>query len=187
MKKVFEDAGCIGVLSNNGLQQCPVDNLPSFRFTVGTYAGYDFELDMKDFTIPTDDPAIVVVGIIPSPLHVDVWILGSIFLKNYYVQFDVSNRQIWITQHGMTFTSHAISRDEQPSYMDIMYDTNAIEKLFMMMILVMSAYGIFLIVFQDNMTVPKASGDDTLLIKLLEDDQNKSSERRKQGRWYRIT
>ena len=124
---------------------------------------------IRSIAIFTDDPEYVAVGIIPSPLHVNVWILGSIFMQNYYVQFDVLNRQVRMTQHGAKFASFPIPTSEQPSYFQSLYDASFVETFFMLMIFVVSACGLYAIVGSgDDSPSRSIESDDMMLARLLE-------------------
>lgn len=103
------------------MQRCPIYSLPEFRFTLGSYHGYDFNVSLSQYTLPSGNDNFVIVAIIPSPIESDVWILGNIFLTHYYLQFDIKNHQVQFTASGTSFASNQVPSSDQPSYFEQVY------------------------------------------------------------------
>jgi len=64
--------------------------LPNLSFTLG---GKDFSLSGEDLVLQRYG-AVCVLGIQSIRLHTPTWILGDVFMRKYYVQFDWGHRRV---------------------------------------------------------------------------------------------
>jgi len=85
-------AKCIG-------PECIVDcnaNIADMTFTIG---GKSFTLAGKDLLLNVQGECLLgIMGIdIPAP-NGPLWILGDVFMRKYYVNFDVANKQVRIAE-----------------------------------------------------------------------------------------
>ena len=109
-------------MSESGLQLCPDKAVPKVKITLGTYRGYELELDVQDYTMPSRvHPGFSIIAIIPSPLDVNVWILGNTFLKRFYIDYHIKNKVIRMTKSSGMPSSVLIPYSEQPSYFARIY------------------------------------------------------------------
>ncbi|KAH9105519.1 hypothetical protein AeMF1_018698 [Aphanomyces euteiches] len=131
--QLFEEVGCEAALASFGPFICPSDaDLPTFHFTLGTMHGYACTIEPRMYSFRESMDSIVV-GLIASPL--DIWILGSLFLQQYYTIFDVEHRQVRMTVALAATESLPelqpvpISVHDQPSYFDRFYGMLSLELL----------------------------------------------------------
>jgi len=90
-------AAAIGVEANSVGQymvDCDIKNAPDITFTLG---GVDYPLSFEEYIIKSGDQCILAIqGIdIPAPAG-PLWILGDVFMRKYYVKFDIAGEQIGI-------------------------------------------------------------------------------------------
>merc|ERR1712157_46613 len=67
-----------------------LQELPNITFALG---GQDFSLSAEDLVIDRLGFACVL-GLQSISLHSPMWILGDVFMRKYYVQFDWGQRRI---------------------------------------------------------------------------------------------
>jgi len=63
----------------------------SIEITIGS-PGYTFTLDPSDYTLEFGDICVVAI----SSLDDGMWILGDVFMRKFYVVFDMSSSQVGI-------------------------------------------------------------------------------------------
>jgi hypothetical protein len=90
-------AAQIGVTANAAgeyLVDCDLEGAPDIAFTLG---GADYSLSFADYIIESGGQCILAMqGIdIPAPAG-PLWILGDVFMRKYYVKFDLDGAQIGI-------------------------------------------------------------------------------------------
>jgi len=68
------------------------ETMPSIAFRLG---GVDFHLE-KDDLIMSEDDGLCLLGL--DTLESNLWILGSVFLRRYYVQFDWGRERVGIAR-----------------------------------------------------------------------------------------
>jgi len=78
--------------------------VPSLAFTMG---GKDYVLD-KDDLVVEETAGFCVLGLQGSPMD-KMWILGDVFMRKYYVKFDIANAQIGIALSTAGSSSNALA------------------------------------------------------------------------------
>jgi len=124
----LRSCGCQGYADGSGAYQCPFSKLPDLHFTLGSYNGYKFTLTPKMYSFGWEgrsNDEYVFVGLIQSPL--EIWILGSMFLKHYYSVFDIHEKTIQLTSKNEALLPRPISVADQPSYFDQYYGMKLID------------------------------------------------------------
>jgi len=90
-------ADALGVKPNAAgeyMIDCDKADAPDIAFTLG---GNEYSLSFKEYIIESGGQCILAMqGIdIPAPMG-PLWILGDVFMRKYYVKFDIANSQIGI-------------------------------------------------------------------------------------------
>jgi len=105
-------AAAIGARENVAgeyLVSCDKTDAPDIAFTLG---GVDYSLSFDEYIIESGGECLLGIMAIDIPRPTGpLWILGDVFMRKYYVKFDIAGEQIGIA----TATSGALAKKEQPT------------------------------------------------------------------------
>ncbi|OQS02223.1 pyrimidine 5'-nucleotidase (UMPH-1), partial [Thraustotheca clavata] len=160
----LQHAGCIAV-NVGGPFECPDSELPTLHLTLGlllilyeltkclgTLNGYEVTMAPSMYSYPIDGSTSVLVGLIESPL--ELWIFGSLFLQYFYTNFDTTNKQVQMVALATTSVTELvpmpIAPQDQPSYIDQIYDEAALERFLVLVVICASISLIYTLIFRSN-------------------------------------
>mmetsp|Transcript_32238 Transcript_32238/g.51877 ORF Transcript_32238/g.51877 Transcript_32238/m.51877 type:complete len:388 (-) Transcript_32238:103-1266(-) len=106
VKIIAEKLGAKSLLGKEWTVDCSA-KLPDLTFTLG---GKDFTLTQKDLILQQSGSTCVLglMGIdVPAP-HGPLWILGDVFMRIYYVQFDWGNKRMGFAKAATAQTESEI-------------------------------------------------------------------------------
>ena len=99
-EQVFRIYSAAGARFNPRTNELPsincnkVDSLPMLTFEMGPAAGHQFQLSGPDYVLKSGDDRCVLGLHAGFNMEKDSWILGGVFLKKFYSEFDMENSQV---------------------------------------------------------------------------------------------